>query len=1689
MTEYSSYIQWNPEVDPSDLAYTLCHRRSVLPHRLALPAGSLADLQSAITEVLARKDTPMGVRALPISVRAAPELLGIFTGQGAQYARMGAELLEQSPTALHTMQCLESHLARLPDRPTWSLQAELLAAAETSRIGEAAISQPLCTAVQIMLLDLLREAKVRLKAVVGHSSGEIAAAYASGFLSARDAIVVAYYRGVHAQLAVGPTGARGAMLATGTSVEEAQELCRKEAFVGRIAVAAYNSASSVTISGDEDVIDELQVLLQKEQKFCRKLRVDTAYHSAHMLPAFAPYVESLRAAGVKALRPGPGQCTWFSSVYDGPVSSEANLALGDTYWADNMTKPVLFFQALNRALASGPRGFDVAVEIGPHPALKGPAAQTMQEVLQKGVPYTGLLSRNTDAVASMGDALGFLWCQLDNSAVDLLTGSQALAGHPSRPRRLLKGLPTYHWNHQESYWHESRRSVKLRTSSRSPHPLLGDVSPDSAPHALEWRNVLRPKLLPWLEGHRVQNQIVFPAAAYASSAFEAAKSLAGARPIRLLELTRLAIHQAVAFSDEEAGVETVVRLADIEHVSPERTTARFTFSADLGSGELTLAATTIVDLRLGEPSHDVLPERAAWPPHTVAVETDRFYRSLADLGYNFTGRFRSLDGLRRKQGQSSCRLRLPTHEPGEEPLLVHPADLDASFQSIILAYAYPYDDQLRMMNLPTGIERIRLNPVLCGPRDSEQIVPVDAVLCPSTDGTGFTGDCLVYATNASHAAIQVEGVTLRSLGSMTVTNDRKVFSKTHWVQSRPDMGLATSDTVVTEGDRQVTVVLERMAAYYLRQFDRTVPADATARHERPNSCYLDLARHVTALVDRGEHPWVQKQWRDDTLADVYAATEPYQDAVPSVRLMNLVGQQMPRVFRGETTMLEEFRMSGLLDSYYTEAFGLTQMSKWFGRVLAQICERYPHVDILEVGAGTGGATKSILPALAGNFRSYTFSDVSSGFFQSASVVFADYQDKMRYRVLDLEKDPLDQGYSEASYDVVVASLVIHATAKLEKTMRNLRRLLKPGGFLVVGEGNHSHFTGGYMFGPLAGWWLGAEEGRTLTPFVSGDEWDRILKATGFSGIDTATPKDQEDVYGFTVWVAQAVDEEIRFIRQPLEAPPESRRIGKLAIVGGRTAATASLVADLAAILGPYAASLATFETPGHVDDEFADAGSSVLSLADLDEPVFQNMQPGTWHGVKRLFEVDNNLMWLTSSWEADQPYAGMTVGFGRAARLETSGLRIQFVNVPDAGAVDPRAIAEAFLRFHVKAPDGRAGILWSKESEILIDRAGQQLVARIRPIQELNDRYNSAYRPIEHPVDIRTSAVQLQCEPAGYILKLLSPYGATVATEAAIELRVTHSLLYAVPTPVGPQFLVLGEEQGTGAQYMALVPSVASVMNVDRDVAVLWETADMADAVAVWRAAAFIVAAALCEPLFDGDTLVVHNASEPLLDAINWQAVSNGVAVVHLSDVVAPDPAIHIPPYLRRTEAGSLLPKGIRAFAGLSNHARQPSENESTLLHTLPRHVRRETLDTLYSPHASPAAAASARVLGPLMRVAVGYLRSEPQGRLGGARPSLLTPDAVVEQKVSDEPSTVVDWTSSPLQMAGVCRLDSRPMFKADKTYWIVGLSGALGISLCDWMVNGGARNLVITSRNPRIAPEWVTAHGDRGVKVAIMPW
>jgi len=393
-------------------------------------------------------------------------------------------------------------LNALPNGPTWKINDIVSGNCDKEAVNLPEISQTVCTAVQIALVDLLASWSIRPSTVLGHSSGEIAAAYAGGYITAAEAIVSAWYRGKSVALNTQP----GAMLAVGMGYEKAEEYLKD--FAGHIQVAAINSPESTTLSGNALEIERLSAILDAKGDFNRILRTGgNAYHSSHMKKIGRTYhcqltegLDYISKLGLCDKRQKYPRVPWISSVR--PHKSFSTEALDASYWQSNLESPVRFSEAVIEAVDSV--GVDLILEVGPHPALKGPINQTLQS-LGCSLPYASTLKRKEDARVSMLSMVGTCFAvgapvALDRvNAVDELQGGKWVTVHGCTAIT----LPPYCYKYGPILYNESRISKEYRLRSVLRHDLLGSKIPGTANSRPQWRNILRLKDLPWLGDHRL----------------------------------------------------------------------------------------------------------------------------------------------------------------------------------------------------------------------------------------------------------------------------------------------------------------------------------------------------------------------------------------------------------------------------------------------------------------------------------------------------------------------------------------------------------------------------------------------------------------------------------------------------------------------------------------------------------------------------------------------------------------------------------------------------------------------------------------------------------------------------------------------------------------------------------------------------------------------------------------------------------------------------------------------------------------------------------------------------------------------------------------------------------------------------------------------------------------------------------
>ncbi|KAH9844660.1 Hybrid NRPS-PK synthetase [Teratosphaeria destructans] len=1671
---FADYIRGNPALDLEDLAHTTQVRRTAFAVRAPFAAASRDCLIEALERAVEIEKFVIKSPSTP-SATERPALLGIFTGQGAQWAAMGRSMYLASDRYRQSIAACEQALQNIADAPTWSLTAELMLDDDKSRVGEAALSQPLCTATQIALVDVLKASGVQFDAVVGHSSGEISATYAAGYLSAADAVRIAYYRGLYARN-ISSRGRRGAMMAIGYGYEDAIAFLEK--FSGRLSLAASNSPTSTTISGDYDAIEQAKAVLDELKVFARILNVDTAYHSHHMLSCADAYLEALRACGIKVHTVPNKKCVWISSVYGNAEMLEdedSMQSLADQYWVDNMVKPVLFSEAIECALwRAGP--FHLAVEVGPHPALKGPASQTIKKALASDLPYTGVLRRGEQDVSVFASGLGFIWAVV-GPFVDFHGWRKAMFG-PSVPRPMLyKGLPSYAWNHNKIHWKESRPSRRYRLAEKPPHELLGRRLGDDDDSNRRWRNILKLEELPWLSGHAFQGQPLFATSAYMAVAIEAAMEIAGNRPVRIIEIQDLTMPRGFTVPENHPGVETIF---SVRRLHTDEKSAHFhgEFSFSTASSDaiadLEQRCSGSMKIEFGDSCLDALPPRPPTRSDLIEVEPEACYDQLLGVGLDYQGPFRGLKSVRRGLGYCAAQAAWNRDEWSIRNYVMHPGPLDVAFHCIIPALCSPLSGALWAPYLPVKVARLAVIPRMTyGSLSDDLQFDIDALITKSTKST-FEGD--VHITDPSgRTGLVAEGLLLQRVKEGHPADDRPLFSKTIWDVDR----LGSSDNLdgpaADSADIALAEDIERTALYYLEKLFGSLQETGVANWKWQHRAFHSAASHVLQQTRSNKHATAISAWLEDDEEQIMEIRRKHPNNV-DLELMHAVGKSLHGVMTGDTQLLEVMLEDDMLSKFYTQGRIFAPLNKIIGQLMQNIAHKFPRADILEIGAGTGGTTASILNSVGDAYGHYLYTDVSAGFFENAKQRFAAESARLSYKILDIEQDPLSQGLQEGSQDIIIAANVLHATRNLHETLSHVRTLLKPGGFLLMMEVTGDTLENLLIMGGLPGWWLGIEEGRTRGPGINLTEWDALLQSTGFTGADKFVmdhPDDQK--HACSVIVSQATDSTLSLLLDPMSHLDDMPLEKRLLIVGGSSLQTSRIVRAMEKSVSRFAEKVMVARTIDDLTERQLEEKTSVICLSDLDEPLFS--RPVTQDRLSKLqalYSAASNFLWVTSDRLDGRPHANMSVGLGRALITELPHLNLQFLDLDNHRSQnDAGTIVEWFLKLSVfSANDSQQdSMLWCTELEVVL-RDGRPSIPRVVLDKERNNRLNSSRRTINKSVMLRESAVDADHSGGGFCLKERSPWAKGMSphpdTSQTLCVRQSISLPFANLRPI---FLSSGHLEGSGQTALAISHAHGSRITLPTNhILVLEGEGNLSDgtlfATAVYLSALLAASVISREAPSEG-TIVIYDAMPDLAQAILEVSGSKVVFAYPQSGHLDVRDGETIRLHARSSEfsvRGS-LPRDTCYFVDFS---------------TSPNDLIREHLTRMY-----PGVKFT-----PNMRAAEDLL--EPAFK--AARNSQLANEPTTNVAVQDLPSlgsssslypNVVDWS----QMDRPVNVDVEPingagLFSPEKTYVMIGLNSDLGRSICRWMVEHGARHIVIASRSANVGSAWLSEMEDLGASV-----
>ncbi len=1327
----------------SDMAWTVGIGRSHFDHR----SGVVFQDERSLREGLRALAEAGQIEEPPRANRVA----FLYTGQGSQWAGMGKALFETEPVARAVMdEC--DRVVR--EARGVSLLDVMFGRDETAgELSDTAWEQPALYALECALAALWKSVGVRPMAVMGHSVGELAAAQAAGVFSLQDGMRFAVARG--SLLSATEPGAMAAVFAPKSTVAEAVERVNAASNGVGLSVSADNGPQQV-VSGPFEDIEAVSRLFEAEGIRAIRLNTSWGFHSALLDPA----LDGLEAAldGVAIHHPS---IPLVSNLTGRQV--EPSMPMDGAYWKQHARQQVAFAAGVG-ALAE--MGIDLVIELGPHSVLGPMSMQAWPEASgdrrQDGGPAALASLRRPPRDGSTPEPeSSFLDAVAQAYEAGLDIAFEGLFAGEERRRLSLPGYPFQ----RERYWLQGAR--QRRTGGG--HPLLGDRR-DSARGEIVFETEVFPSDPDWLKDHRVFGRLVAPGALYGAMA-ATASLLEGDSPVVLDDIQ---LHSPLVFAEqdsEEAAYTMGRKLQAFLEDSGEGSERRVQIYSRGPESGWTLHVECRVVSNATFPEAGQRVDLDDLKSRLAPADVPAYYRAKAATSIDLGPAFRTLGRVWTGPGEALGEVSLP-EVAGRNDLEIHPLVLDGCFQVVGMARNMTGSPD-EPTYLPFGWERMWLagrlpDRVVCHVRMSESSKVSDPesdehpealsgeIRIYDLEGAligGLTGYTVKQATQAALLAA-VEGAEgIDDLLYEVIWRDRPLESALKPADFLPSPSTVAAGTRlfpdylaeagVAPTDRNSLLAdLERWShAYALLTLEKlgwqrvpgeTVDAedlrqrlDVLPEHRRLFRRLLEMLarsgvveeddRGFTVLVgDRDSLP--ETLPRDPANFDQEMIAR-YSHGLTEIGLFRRSAAALVDVLRGEQDPLTLLFSSGepTAADLYLKAPVARAANGLLADTVRALLANLPddrRLRVLEVGAGTGSATASVLPELPEGRFDYTYTDISAGFFAEAEERFGNQG--IEYRPLDIEKDPVSQGFNAHGYDLIIASNVLHATQYLSETLGHCRDLLAPSGQLVALENLRGLGWMDLTFGQLDGWWRFADSYRPHHALATPAIWRQALTDSGFEdaqvlGVDDSVPYESLDK-GVIVAQGPALVKETRGLWVILgnrngeagELAAELATRNQAVLLAGVKEDTSAAVSlpdqgikeiaidpasseDWRSLLGelPEGVPLSgvvhlqslgghgNWSTTAELDEDVSRAGASALALVQALLDTDATPEKGVWFVTRGAQVLERE--------HAGELAGSILWGMGKAIALEASHLQPRMVDLDPASAAPVSALASELL--------------------------------------------------------------------------------------------------------------------------------------------------------------------------------------------------------------------------------------------------------------------------------------------------------------------------------------------------------------------------------------------------------------------------
>ncbi|KAF2972455.1 hypothetical protein GQX73_g1158 [Xylaria multiplex] len=1168
----------------------------------------------------------------------------IFTGQGAQSAQMGKELMESFPSYLKSIREMDSTLQSLgEDAPTWSIEESILEPKATSAIDQVHLSQPICTAVQVALVKLLREWGVNPLACVGHSSGEIAAAYAAGAITDEQAILAAYFRGV----AVDQLTQRGTMLAVGLGPEEAAPYLEDG-----VRIACYNSPQSVTLSGDENAAAKVKEKLEADGIFVRALKTSgRAYHSHHMKDVGPIYEECANRgfAFLDALEFPRHEKDAKLPIFVSSVTGELKLNFrpGPEYWRQNLESPVRFTQAMTRMTELEGLGINHIIEIGPHSALAGPIRQLRDKlgVSSRDLEYTATLSRGENSVTRLLDLAGALFIKgypIDLTRVNSIEDQDRLGNITLRQGLPLVDLPPYAWNYSAGPLRAKHRfNMEFQNRKFPRHDLLGSLIPGTIRDQAQWRNMLDIHDLPWLEQHKLGAQPVFPATGYIAIAVEAARQFFHEKvnfegPFKYF-MPRISIKSALNLPPSGTPIEvtTSVRFQTVSNAVSSTKWLEFTISSLL-EGIWTEHCVGVIGRQPIDKVAPLFDETRVQEPRT----SHTWYRGFANIGLNYGAAFNGLSGIRTDPWTNECvadTKLLPINVPTDDSrYLVHPGAMDTCLQGILIA---AHNGSLKGANrsfIPVDWEEVSIYSY--EGTDMPAPADVNGQILATGEFTSLRALFGAFQLNAPDGrplftTKKVNCITYAEDLNRNVIEDRHPYLRVLWKPDIETLEKGPLPAAATDIGRSLSP--KEIAILSTWAYNLTTTAQASEKKVPSAARLIDAISSLNIS---------NKAYDVDLAASDPGASE----LDPSFYHLEGIYAAMMLTLSGELATVP---------SVSTHTDSLSQTLDLLGH-------KYSGMNILQVVNSEADLACKLPAILEGDsslkrYNSFTYLAASDALVEAAEKIYPDGRDVSTEKVTLFENG--EYGALEGTtFDLVILSDISSFSRPAAEVLKTLQPFLNENGRLLIHSSNHEASFN--------------EQFWTLLDLLSRE----VAPGSSLPDIQMPLWKDALDSQG---QATQVIDESVSgwtLLSEPVRKSQPTKDV--VVLSRDNSVGIAEFSSELAQ--SGYNVDCASIS-----DKSFAPNPDAIyVSIVELGSSLFNgNLNAVEFTNLQRLADSTQAIFWLTSGdllGNVD-PNAAIVQGLGRT--LQTEYVQLKFIAI-DLDHSDTRRAAKQTIHLLDRLP-------------------------------------------------------------------------------------------------------------------------------------------------------------------------------------------------------------------------------------------------------------------------------------------------------------------------------------------------------------------------------------------------------------------